>query len=114
MNSAPSYQQLAVLDGSPAASFRAWIAAELAEGTIPFGCPHPVTADRLLLPAWTLLCADCYDQGRSDAAPGPCASCEAPGASDWTWWARRGLARHRGRPGLRACGTDGTVPLCLN
>ena len=114
MNSPPPFQQLAILDGSPAGTFRAWVAAELAEGTIPHACPHPVTADRLLLPAWTLLCADCYDQGRSDATPGPCASCEAPGASDWTWWLDVDSHVFVVARICVPCGTDGTVPVSLN
>lgn len=114
MNSPPPCQQLAVLAGSPAATFRAWVGAELAEGTIPYGCPHPVTADRLLLPVRTLRCAECHERERPASTPGPCASCEAPGASDWTWW----VDEHAGVLVIARvcvpCGTDGTVPVSWN
>jgi hypothetical protein len=114
MNSPPPCQQLAVLPGSPAATFREWIAAELAEGTIPYGCPHRVAADRLLLPARTLRCAGCHERDRPSNAPGPCASCEVPGASSWTWWVDERARVLVIAQVCESCGTDGTVPLCPN
>ncbi len=105
---------LAVPAACPAGTFRAWIEAEFAEDAIPYACPHPATADRLSLPDWALRCAECYDQEQPDSGPGPWASCDAPGASTWSWWPVEDsnvivIARVCG-----PCGTDGTVPLCLN
>ncbi len=114
MTAVPPFQVLAIPEGYPAATFRAWVAAELAEGAIPYACPHPVTADQLSLPSWTLRCAACSDEKRPDSTPGPCASCEAPGACAWTWWLDDAshvivTARVCG-----PCGTDGGLPLSLN
>lgn len=114
MNGPPPHTKLAVLPGSPAATFRAWIGAELAEGTIPYGCPHPVTADHLSLPSWTLRCAGCQDQERPDSTPGPCASCEAPGASKWSWWLDEDSNVFVTARVCEPCGTDGTVPVSSN
>jgi len=114
MNEPPPFQKLAVLDGTPAATFRAWVGAELAEGTIPHACPHPATADHLSLPSWTLRCAECHERERPDDTPGPCASCEAPGASWWSWWLDEGSHTIVTARVCRDCGTAGTVPVSEN
>jgi hypothetical protein len=75
------------LDGSPVADLVARTAAELADGRIPYGCPHPVTADHLALPERIFRCAECHEDGRpSYPAAGPCACCGAPCDSSWTVW----------------------------
>ncbi len=114
MTAGPPFRVLAISEGYPAATFRAWVAAELAGGTIPCACPHPVTADQLSLPSWTLRCAACHDEERPDSGPGACASCGAPGAAAWSWWldaASRVIVTARV---CGPCGTDGSVPVSLN
>jgi len=116
MSGPPPFQKLAVLAGTPAATFRAWVGAELAEGTIPHGCPHPATADHLLLPSWTLHCGGCYEQERAldPSPPGPCASCDAPGVSTWTWWLDEDSQVTVVARVCEPCGTAGTVPVSSN
>jgi hypothetical protein len=75
------------LEGSPVAVLVARTAAELADGSIPYGCAHPVTADHLALPERIFRCAECHENGRSSyPAAGACACCGAPCESSWTMW----------------------------
>ncbi len=106
------FERRAVLPGSPAAAFRARIATELADGSILCACAHPVTADRLTLPARALRCAECDAAAADppDSHPGPCASCGAPDACAWSIWldeAAHVLVIARVCP---PCGTAGTAP----
>lgn len=109
------FERRTVFPGSPAAAFRARIAAELADG-IPCACEHPVTADRLFLPSRILRCHECdaaaADQPDSDL--GPCASCGAPDARSWSIWldeaAHVGVVARVCEP----CGTAQTVPISPN
>jgi hypothetical protein len=113
MSGTGPFQKRMVLAGSPSAVFRTRIAAELAAGTIPCACPHPVTADRLWLPSRTLRCAEC-DMGVADQPEsnrGPCASCGVPDARGWSIWVDEVshvevLARI-----CETCGTSGTLPV---
>ncbi|MGH3202512.1 MAG: hypothetical protein ACRDOA_01705 [Streptosporangiaceae bacterium] len=82
------FEMRAHFKGSPTGTLRASIAAELADGTIPCACPHPVTAERLSLPSRTLQCRECAEAtaGTVDSGPGPCTSCGEAGAAAWTVW----------------------------
>jgi hypothetical protein len=101
---------------SPCALLRRSVAAALAEGSIRAACPHPATADRLLLPSATLTCAGCLaaDTGPCDAKPGECASCGAPGGCMWTTWldeAAHVLAIARICP---TCARTGNLSITMN
>jgi hypothetical protein len=101
------------LGGSPLADLTAQIGAELAAGAIPCGCPHPVTASRLFLPARILCCTDCDDLVREvlNAQPSGCAICSGPATRSAMWLAGRVLVMARL---CETCGTTGNTPLCLN
>jgi len=114
MDATYPFQMAARASTSPAGALSALIAAELAAGSIPAGCPHPVTADRLHLPSRTLRCVECADQAGPDSRPGPCASCGADGAASWTTWmdeASRVLVIARV---CQDCLTAGAVPVSMN
>lgn len=104
------------LAGSRMASFTARIAAELAEDEIPATCPHVVTADRLHLPSRTRCCHECSPEPGEDpdAAPGPCASCEAPGSCRWITWLDQDSHVLVTARVCELCATDGNVPVSLN
>jgi hypothetical protein len=114
MNRPPPFQMIAVMPGYPAATFRAWITAELAEDTIPATCPHSAGVRWLYLPSRVMRCRGCIGLERPDSTPGPCASCDAPGACTWTWWIDEEARVIVTARVCVPCGTDGTVPLCPN
>ena len=80
-------ERRSALEGSRLAVLVARTAAELADGGIPYACPHPVTADHLVLPEKIFRCAECHENGRSSyPTAGACACCGAPCESSWTMW----------------------------
>jgi len=103
-------------NNSPGPIFRARIAAELADGSIPAACPHPATANFLSLPSRILRCGECDTTSpeRPDREPGPCSACGAPGTGMWATWlseAARVLVTARV---CEPCWTSGSMPLSWN
>ena len=99
---------------SPVGALCARTSAALAEGQVPFGCPHPAAADRFPLHLQVLVCGECEAVLVADAGPGECSACGAPDGCLWYSWpdaSARVTVVARACP---RCMKDGCISLAMN
>lgn len=112
---APPFTMHVSLPGTAAAFLADLVAAELAGEGITASCAHPVTADRLYLPSWVLMCSECAETARiADRQPGPCSACTVDGARAAVVWVHEPGHILVAARVCQDCGTNGNVALCLN